>query len=162
MSGLARRIADDVKAAMRARDGLRLGTLRMLLADLKNAGIEKKGREGLTAAVDSPAAHLSEEEAVRVLQTARKRRSEAAEQYRQGGRPELAAKEEAEAVLIGEYLPQALDPAELEALVQAAIERTGASSLAGLGMVMKAVMPEVAGRADGKTVSAAVKRLLAG
>lgn len=160
MSAFIERLESDLKTAMRSRDSEKVSTLRMLMADLKNAGIEKKGREELTEEVSSPAAYLSESECVKVLQSALKKRRESAEQYHSGNRPELAAKEEAEAVVIQEYLPKGLDEAELEALVRAAIAECGAQSPAEMGAVMKAVMPKVAGRADGKAVSATVKKLL--
>ena len=162
MSELVQRIESDLKDAMRARDKARLSTLRTLISDLKNAGIEKKGKEGLKEEVASPADYLSEEEAQKVLQGALKRRREAAEQYESGGRSDLVDKEQAEAAVIQEFLPKALEAAELESIVRAAIEESGASSMKEMGAVMKAAMPKVAGRADGKAVSAAVKKLLGG
>ena len=99
---------------------------------------------------------------VAVLQRERKRRLESAAAYRDGGRSDLAAGEEAEAELIAGYLPAQLDDAELAELVDAAIAETGASSPRDMGAVMKLLVPRVAGRADGRRVSAAVKERLAG
>jgi uncharacterized protein YqeY len=95
-----------------------------------------------------------------VLRRERKRRLEAAEQFRAGNRPELASKEESEAELIQGYLPAELDDAELDALIAEAIANTGANSPQDMGQVMKAAMPTVAGRADGKRVSARVRQAL--
>ena len=160
MGEVVSRVEEDIKTAMRAREADRLCTLRMVLSEMKNAGIEKKGREGLTGEVASPADYLDDAETIKVLQGAVKRRKEAAELFEAGDRPELAAKEKAEAVIIGAYLPAGLGETELETLVSAAIAEVGAESPAQMGAVMKAVMPKIAGRADGKAVSAVVKRLL--
>ncbi|KAA3605035.1 MAG: GatB/YqeY domain-containing protein [Planctomycetota bacterium] len=160
MSEFLNRLTADLKEAMRAKDGLRRDTLRMVLNDLKNAGIDKKGREGFTEQVDSPAEYLSDGECLKVLRGALKRRKEAAEQYRAGNREELAAKEEAEAEVIQGYLPQPLSSEELQRLAEAAVADSGASSMADMGKVMKAVMAKVGDRADGKAVSAAVKAAL--
>ena len=139
---------------------MKVSTLRMLVADLKNAGIEKKGKEGLTEEVSSPSDYLDKAEVQKILQSALKRRRESMEQYQAGNRQDLADKEQAEAAIIEGYLPKAMDPAELESLVKAAIEEVGADSPAQMGAVMKAVMPKLAGRADGKAVSAMVNKLL--
>lgn len=154
------RLSVEIKQAMRDKAKDRLQMLRSMLNDLKNAGIEKKGRDGLTDEVASPAEYLEEPEMVKVLQGAAKRRRESAEQYREGGRPELAEKEEAEIAILEEFLPAALAPEELAALVAEAVAEVGASGPADMGKVMKAVQPRVAGRADGRTVSTAVKEAL--
>ena len=158
---MLQRLTDEIKQAMRAKDKLRLQTLRSMLHDLRNAGIDKKGREGLDAEVSSPAEYLDQAEEIKVLQAAAKRRREAAEQYLAGGRPELAAKEDAELKILEEYLPATLGDVELRALVVAAIAELGADSMADMGRVMKEVQPKVAGRADGKVVSSLVRELLA-
>ncbi|HEX9793553.1 MAG TPA: GatB/YqeY domain-containing protein [Planctomycetota bacterium] len=160
MSDTLARISSDLKDAMRAKDAARLSVLRMVLNDVKNAGIEKKGRKGFTQEVDSPAEYLSVEEITQVLRGALKRRRESAEQYRAGNREDLAGKEEAEAEVIQEYLPKPLGPEELEKLVQDAIAKTGATSIAQMGEVIKAVMAKAGGRVDGGSVSGVVKRLL--
>jgi uncharacterized protein YqeY len=154
------RLSVEIKQAMRDKAKDRLQMLRSMLNDLKNAGIEKKGRDGLTDEVASPAEYLEEAEMVKVLQGAAKRRRESAEQYREGGRPELAEKEEAEIAILEEFLPAALAPEELAALVAEAVAEVGANGPADMGKVMKAVQPRVAGRADGRTVSSAVKEAL--
>lgn len=154
------RIQADIKDAMRQRQRERLDALRMAMSDLKNAGIEKKGRLGLSAEVANPADHLDEAETIQVLQKLLKRRREAAEQFRAGGREDLASNELAEAAVIEHYLPRALDAAALEALVRAAIAETGATTVKDMGAVVKAVMARASGRADGKSVSEAVRRLL--
>ncbi len=154
------KLSEEIKNAMRAKDKLRLQTLRSMMNDLKNAGIEKKGKKGLTDEVASPAEYLDNDEMVKVLQGAAKRRREAVEQYVSGGRPELAEQEDKELAILQEFLPAALSEDELRALVQNAIEAIGASSMADMGKVMKEVQPQVAGRADGKAVSAVVRELL--
>lgn len=160
MSHLLDRIQQDLRESMRGKDRLRTGTLRLLLNDLKNAGLEKRARKGFTEEVDSPAEYLSSDEILQVLRSAVKRRRESAEQYRAGGREDLAAQEEAEAALLEAYLPRAMDPAELEALVREAVQRLGAEGPRDLGRVMKEVLPKVGQAADGKTVSETVRRIL--
>ena len=139
-------LADTVKAdltdAMRAGDRDRVGRLRLLLSELQKA--EKEG--------------TSDE--VAVLRRERKRRLDAAEQFRDAGRSELAESEEAEATLIEGYLPAEISDDELRKLVEDAVASSGASSPKDMGAVMKAVMPAVDGRADGKRVSAHVREVL--
>jgi uncharacterized protein YqeY len=132
----------DITSAMKASDRERAGALRMVLSELQKAAKEDGGDE------------------LAVLRRERKRRLEAAEQFRAGNRPELATKEESEAELIQTYLPAELDDAELDALVADAIAKTGATTPQDLGNVMKAAMATVAGRADGKRVSARVRQAL--
>ncbi len=160
MSETVERIQADIKQAMRAREKAKLETLRLAANELKNAGIEKKGSEGLTAEVASPVDYLEEAEVLKVLQKLLKRRREAAKQFQEGGREDLAQRELDEAAVLEGYLPQGLDAAELEGLVQAAIAESGASSMKEMGAVMKLVMAKAGGRADGATVSAAVRKLL--
>ena len=154
-------IQQGIKDAMRAQAKLRLSVLRSLLNDLKNAGIDKKGAQGLTAEVASPAEYLDEQEMQRVVRGAAKRRRESAEQYRAGNRADLAEQEEAELVILEEFLPRALSEAEVVALVDAAVVESGASAMSEMGMVMKIVTERAAGRADGKALSAAVRARLA-
>jgi uncharacterized protein YqeY len=132
----------DITSAMKASDRERAGALRMVLSELQKAAKEDGGDE------------------LAVLRRERKRRLEAAEQFRAGNRPELATKEESEAELIQTYLPAELDDAELDALVADAIAKTGATTPQEMGNVMKAAMATVAGRADGKRVSARVRQAL--
>jgi uncharacterized protein YqeY len=132
----------DITSAMKASDRERASALRLVLSELQKAAKENGGDE------------------LAVLRRERKRRLEAAEQFRAGNRPELASKEESEAELIQGYLPAELDDAELDALIAEAIANTGANSPQDMGQVMKAAMPTVAGRADGKRVSARVRQAL--
>ena len=139
-------LADTVKAdltdAMRAGDRDRVGRLRLLLSELQKAEKDGTGDE------------------VAVLRRERKRRLDAAEQFRDAGRSELAESEEAEAALIEGYLPAEISDDELRKLVEDAVASSGASSPKDMGAVMKAVMPAVDGRADGKRVSAHVREVL--
>ena len=139
-------VADQVKAdvtqAMKAGERERVGALRLVLSELQKAA--KEGGDDELA----------------VLRRERKRRLDAAEQFRAGGRAELADKEESEATLISGYLPAELSDEDLAAIVTEKIEQTGAASPADMGKVMGAVMPAVGGRADGKRVSALVKEKL--
>jgi uncharacterized protein YqeY len=142
------RIEEELKDAMRARDEERTGTLRLTLASLRSAEKEL-GRA------------LKEDEELQVLQRERKRRTEAADAFRGGGRDEQAGREERELAVIEEFMPEPLGEEELERIVDDAIAETGATSLRDLGRVMADVMPQVAGRADGSTVSQLVREKLA-
>jgi uncharacterized protein len=142
------RIEAELKDAMRARDQVRVATLRLTLAALRAA--EKE--------LQRP---LKEDEELQVLQRERKRRAEAAEAFRHAGREEQAAREEAELEVLASLLPPPLDEPELERIVDDAIAETGATSLRDLGRVMADVMPQVAGRADGSAVSQLVREKLA-
>ena len=134
--------------AMRARERVRTDALRLVLAELRSAEKEL-GRS------------LKEDEELQVLQRERKRRVEAAEAFRSGGRDEQADKEEEELEVIEEFMPEPLGEDELERIVDDAIAETGATSLRDLGRVMADVMPQVAGRADGSAVSQLVREKLA-
>lgn len=129
-------------SAMKAGEKDRVGALRLVLSEL-----QKAAKEG---AADELA----------VLRRERKRRLEAAAQFRDGGRPELAEREESEARIIEGYLPAELDDSELDAIVAAAIAETGASDQKDVGRVMKAVMAKAGGRADGRRASARVREAL--
>lgn len=142
------RIEEELKTAMRARDQERTDALRLTLASLRSA--EKE--------VQRP---LKEDEELHVLQRERKRRVEAAEAFRGGGRDEQAAKEERELEIIQEFMPEPVEEDELERIIDDAIAETGATSLRDLGRVMADVMPQVAGRADGSVVSQLVREKLA-
>lgn len=132
----------DVRTAMKAGERERVGALRLVVDSLQQDAKLGKGDE------------------VAVLQRERKKRLEAAEAYRDAGRTEQAKAEGFEAELIEGYLPQQLSDEELSALVEAAVEETGASGRRQMGQVMSALMPKVSGRADGKRVSAAVSKKL--
>ncbi|MDP9188107.1 MAG: GatB/YqeY domain-containing protein [Actinomycetota bacterium] len=135
-------VQDDVKTAMKAGERARVGQLRMIVASLQAEEKEGKGDE------------------VAALQRERKRRLDAAEALREGGRTEAAEAEDSEATLIAGYLPEQLSDDELGALVASALEDSGASEPKDMGNVMKALMPKVGGRADGKRVSQAVREKL--
>jgi len=157
---MLQRLNDEIKQAMRDKAKLRLQTLRSIMNDFKNGGIEKKGVEGLTQEVASPAEHLDEPEMVKIIQSAAKRRREAAEQFKAGDRLELAAQEEEELTILEEFLPAAMGEDELKAIIAAAIAEVGASSMADMGKVMKVVQGKVAGRAEGGAISGIVRGLL--
>ncbi len=135
---------------MKSGDRDRVAVIRLLMADAKNREIEK-GREY----------SLSDAEMIDVIVTAIKQRRESIEQFTKGGRAELVAKEQRELAILQGFLPPPLAPAELETLVRAAIREAGALELKDTGRVMKAVMPRVAGRAEGAEVSRVVRQLLA-
>ncbi len=145
---LIARIEEELTAAMRARDRERAGALRLTLNALRSA--EKELRRP-----------LREEEELQVLQRERKRRIEAAEGFRAGGREHQAAEEERELAVIEEFMPAPIAEEELEGIIDDAIAETGATSLRDLGRVMADVMPQVAGRADGSAVSRLVREKLA-
>jgi uncharacterized protein len=132
----------DMTTAMKAGEKQRVGALRLVLSELQKAAKEGDADE------------------LAVLRRERKRRLEAASQFREGGRPELAEQEEAEATLIEGYLPTQLEDSELDAIVAAAIAETGANGPKDMGRVMKAVMARSEGRADGKRASARVREAL--
>ncbi|HEV2061730.1 MAG TPA: GatB/YqeY domain-containing protein [Solirubrobacteraceae bacterium] len=140
---LADRVKEDLAAAMRAGERDRVGRLRLVLSEL-----QKSAKEG-------------NDDEVAVLRRERKRRLDAAEQYRGAGRDDLVAAEEAEAELIAAYLPAELSDEELNALVAEAVSEAGATSAREMGTVMKVVMPKIGGRADGRRVSSAVREILA-
>ena len=138
------RIQDDTKAAMKQRDKTRVGALRMLGAALKNAEIEA-GRP------------LTEQEERTILRRQLKQRDESAEAFRRAGREEQAASELAEAKIVRSYLPEPLSPAELEEIVETAINDTGATSMRDMGSVMGRAMELSEGRVEGRQLSALVR-----
>ncbi|MBV9957500.1 MAG: GatB/YqeY domain-containing protein [Acidobacteria bacterium] len=145
---LKERIVSDLTAAMKSKDAARLSTLRMVKANVMNREIEK-GSE------------LTDEEMMKALQSLLKQRRDSVEQYEKAGRQELADKEQAEIVVIEEYLPRAASVEEIEAAVAAAIAETGATGMREMGAVMKAAQARLAGQsADGRTVSEIVKKQL--
>ena len=145
---LIEEIQDELKDAMRARDAERRDALRLILNSLKSSQKE----------LQRP---LSEEEELQVLQRERKRRLEAAEAFRSGGREEQAAAEERELDVLEEFMPEPLSEDEVEEIVDDVIAEVGATSMADLGRVMADVMPQIAGRADGSQVSQIVREKLA-
>jgi len=148
--GITAKVDQDLVAAMKARDELRLSVLRMKKTALKLKQVE----------LSRP---LEESEALSILRTLVKQRRESVEQFRQGGREALATKEEAEIKIVEEYLPAAASDDEIDAAVTAAISETGASTAKDLGKVMKAAMAKLAGKnVDGKRVSDKARAKLSG
>ena len=148
---LKERLRADLNDAMRARDKVRMRTLRMALSSITNEEV-----------AGTSARALSDEEVMKVLTREARKRREAAEAFGAAGRAEQAAAERAEGEVLAGYLPAQLTDEELSALVTAAIDDTGASDMSGMGQVMKTLTPRVAGRADGARVAAEVRRRLAG
>jgi uncharacterized protein len=145
---LIERMEDELKQAMRARDAARRDALRLILSALKSAQKE----------LQRP---LHDDEELQVLQRERKRRLEAAEAFRSGGREAQAEAEEGELAVLEEFMPEQLTEDELEEIVDDAIAEVGATSLRDIGRVMADVMPQVSGRADGSLVSQLVREKLA-
>jgi len=149
MDALETRLHDDLTTAIRARDEVSSATLRMALTAVKNEAVS--GTE---------ARELSDADVVVVLGREAKKRRESATAYDEANRPELAARERAELVVLETYLPAQLDDAELAELVAAAVAETGADSPKQMGQVMKVLTPRIGGRADGGRVAAAVRSAL--
>jgi hypothetical protein len=147
---LKERLRADLTDAMRARDQVRLRTLRMALTAITNEEV-----------AGSAAHELSDDDVLKVLTREAKKRREAAEAFEAAGRADQAEAERAEGEVLAGYLPAQLSDEELAGLVAAAVAETGAGGLPGMGKVMKAVTPRVAGRADGARVAAEVRRQLA-
>jgi uncharacterized protein YqeY len=145
---LANTVSNDIAAAMKAKDALRLSALRMLKAAIMNKGVEK-GRD------------LDDGEVLQVIGSLVKQRRDSIEQFAKAGRADLVEKETGEIAVLEHYLPPALSPEDLDAAVAAAIAETGATSPKDMGKVMKAVMPKLAGKnVDGRTVNETVRRKL--
>jgi len=148
---LKERLRADLNAAMRARDQVRMRTLRMALTSITNEEV-----------AGAAARDLTDDEIVKVLTREARKRREAAEAFSAAGRGDQAAAERAEGEVLAGYLPAQLSDDELATLVDAAIAETGASGMASMGQVMKTVTPRVAGRADGARIAAEVRRRLSG
>lgn len=149
MSTLGERLSADMKAAMRAGDKPRLAVIRMLQAAIKQREIDEQ-------------TELDEAAKLAIVEKQVKQRRDAAAQYREGGRVELAEQEDFEAGVLAEYLPQPLGEADLAALVDQAASETGAAGMADMGKVMAWLKPKVAGRADMGQLSAKVREKLSG
>jgi uncharacterized protein YqeY len=148
--GLKEKLQADLTDAIRSRNEVVSGTVRMLLAAITNEEVAGKAAKVLTDA-----------EIITVLSREAKKRREAVEAYTQAKRDDLASKEKAEAAVIANYLPEQLSEDEIKKLIQAAIAETGAAGPAGMGLVMKVLQPKIAGKADGGVVSGLVKAALA-
>jgi|Napbiome12C3dose_1001474.scaffolds.fasta_scaffold00001_21 hypothetical protein len=144
---LLSKIQSDLKTAQLARDEIKVSTLRLLLSEAKNKEIAKGD-------------NLSDEDVISVISREVKKRKEAAESFRSGGREEMAAKEELEAKVLEGYLPEQISTEELTKVVEETINELGASSLADMGKVIGAVMGKLKGQADGAVISALVKEKL--
>ncbi|MEA3332084.1 MAG: GatB/YqeY domain-containing protein [Pseudomonadota bacterium] len=145
--GLKDDIAASVKDAMRKKEKVRLGVLRMLMSEMKNRQIEAQKE-------------LEDADILQVITRMVKQRHDSAEQFTKGGREELATKENSEIEVLQGYLPESLSETDLENLVKEAIAETQATSKKDMGKIMRVVMPKIAGRADGKAVNQMVVRLL--
>ena len=148
--GIKETLRDDLTEAIRARDELTSGTIRMVLTAITMEEVSGKSARELTDA-----------EVITVLARESKKRREAAEAFEAGGRSDRAVAERSEGEVIARYLPEQLSDAQLQAMIKDAITETGAAGPAGMGLVMKVLSPKIAGKADGGVVSAAVKAALA-
>ncbi len=144
---LSEQLNGAMKEAMKAKDSLRLGAIRMIRSAIQNREIEEKGA-------------LDDQAVIGVLSTLAKQRRDSIEAFRDSGRTDLAEKEERELEVIQEFLPQQLDEAQIEAIIEEAVAQTGAESPRDMGKVMKIVVPRTTGRADGRLVSEKVKQRL--
>jgi len=147
---LQQRVDTDLKEAMRSRDTTKLGVLRMLKSALKYAAIAKSDAE----------TELNDAEAAQVVRKQAKQRQDSIESFAKGGRPELAEKEKEELSILNDYLPQPMSADEISKIVHETIAEAGATSRAQMGAVMKALQAKVAGRVEGKALSAEVARQL--
>lgn len=147
MSDLKNRISDDMKAAMRAQQKERLGTIRLIQAAIKQREVDER-------------IELDDTQVIAVLDKMVKQRKESISQYEAAGRDELAAKEQAEIEIIQEFLPEALSEAEVDGMIAEAIAATGASEMKDMGKVMGILKPKLQGRADMSAVSAQIKAKL--
>ena len=148
--GLKEKLQADLTDAIRSRNEVVSGTVRMLLAAITNEEVAGKAAKVLTDA-----------EIITVLSREAKKRREAVEAYTQAKRDDLAGKEKAEAAVIANYLPEQLSEGEIKKLIADAIAETGAKGPTGMGLVMKVLQPKIAGKADGGVVSGLVKAALA-
>ena len=151
---LKQRIEDDIKTAMKTGDKVRLGALRMVKAKMMEAEVALRGKKGRDY-------QLEDAEAIQSLSTSAKQRKDSIEAFRQGGREDLVKTEEAELAVIQEYLPKQMTADEVARIAREAIAATGATSPKDMGAVMKIVMPQVKGAADGKEVNRIISELLA-
>jgi uncharacterized protein YqeY len=151
VSDLKERLRTDLTTAMKARDQVRVATIRMALSAINTEEVAGDAHRELT-----------DDEVITVLGREQKKRRESAEAFDGAGRTELAERERAEQAVLSDYLPAQISDEDLATIVSAVISETGAAGPRQIGVVMKAVQPQVAGRADGRRVSAEVKRQLSG
>lgn len=155
MGLLKEKLEGDLKAAMRSKDAAAISAIRLVLSGIKNKEIEERGAGKLQAG-DA----LDDAGVIRVLSSFAKQREESIDMFKKGGREELVKKEQAELEILQRYLPSQLSEAEVEKIVGETIKEVGASGMKEMGQVMKAVMPKLAGQADGKLVNEIVRRML--
>ncbi len=154
--GLKEKIESDLKAAMKSKDIIAAGALRMIIAAVQNKEIEERSIKKLELGKS-----LDDAGVVKIISTLAKQRQESIEMFKKGGRDDLVKKETAELALISRYLPSALSEGEIEKIVEEAVRESGAAGPKDMGNVMKLVMPKIAGRADGKIVNEIVRKKLA-
>lgn len=152
---IKKRLDADMKDAMKQREQQRLGCIRMLKSKLQERELALRGKHGTSYAI-------TDEEALSVISTYAKQRRDSIRSYRQGGRDDLVAAEEAELAIVTDYLPRQLSADELRGMIQEAITESGAQSIKELGQVMRLVAPRTKGAADGKLVHQLVRELLGG
>jgi len=146
---LKEQIQKDMIEAMKAKEEIRLGALRMVKAEIMKfevSGTEKK--------------EIKDDEVIQLIGKQIKQRDDAAQQFKAGNRPELAEKEEKEAEILKKYLPEQMSPEEVKKIIEDTIKELGATSKADMGKVMGAIMPKVKGKADGKLINSLVQQLL--
>ncbi len=151
---IKKRLNTDMKDAMKSREATRLGCIRMLKSRLLEREVALRSKHGKEYVI-------TDEEALSVISTYAKQRRDSIESYRQGGRNDLVAAEEAELAIVTDYLPQQLSTDDLRKIVAEAIAESAAASIQDLGKVMKIVVPKTKGKADGKQVNQLVRELLA-
>lgn len=148
MGGLEKKIASDLKGSIKNKDAMRTSTLRMVIASTQNLAIKKRGKE------------LEDSDILKIISSQMKQHQDSIESFKKGGRADLVEKETSELEILKSYLPEQLSEKEIEGIVKVVVSETGAASSADFGKVMKQSMQELKGRADGKTVSAIVQKLL--
>lgn len=151
--GLKNQIEADLKQAMKSKDAARRDVLRMVRAGILDAEVERRAAKGRDY-------QLSDAETLEVLTRCAKQRRQSIDAYREGGREDLAAKEEGELAILQDYLPKQMSREEIAEIVREAIAESGAASAKDLGAVMRLVMPKVKGAADGKVVNEVARELL--
>ena len=150
MGSIGNKVSSDLKESIKNKDVLRTSTLRMLTASIQNLLIEKKAKE------------LEDGDTLKIIARQIKQRQDSIESFKKGNRMDLAEKEAKEMEILKTYMPEEIDEVEIKNIIQRIISQTGASSKSDFGNVMKAVMQETKGRADGKLVSSMVQQLLNG
>lgn len=158
---LKEKINQDFKDAFKAKENLKVSVLRMLNSNIKNKEMDKRSKLVKAGTNDeiilAKASQLLDEEVLEVIGTEAKRRKDSIEQYKTGGRPELAVQEERELVILAAYLPEQMGEDEIRKIVIESIKESGAASVAEIGKVMKVLMPRVKGKADGNLVNKIVR-----